>query len=85
MIFTYRLLKFVYLVLKPEIQLKVRPPKEGRNFFPLVRVLKINGHDPSGEDRVSFEHLTPVFPSEKFKLAERQSTISTRILICFRL
>jgi transcription termination factor Rho len=34
-------------------------------------------------DRVSFEHLTPVFPSEKFKLAERQSTISTRIIDLF--
>lgn len=62
----------------------VRPPKEGEKFFPLVRVLKINGHDPQVvRDRVSFEHLTPVFPSEKFKLAERQSTISTRIIDLF--
>ena len=62
----------------------VRPPKEGEKFFPLVRVLKINGHDPQVvRDRVSFEHLTPIFPSEKFKLAERQSTISTRIIDLF--
>jgi transcription termination factor Rho len=62
----------------------VRPPKEGEKFFPLVRVLKINGHDPQVvRDRVSFEHLTPVFPSQKFKLAERQSTISTRIIDLF--
>jgi transcription termination factor Rho len=62
----------------------VRPPKEGEKFFPLVRVLKINGHDPQVvRDRVSFEHLTPVFPTEKFKLAERQSTISTRIIDLF--
>jgi transcription termination factor Rho len=62
----------------------VRPPKEGEKFFPLVRVLKINGHDPQVvRDRVSFEHLTPVFPSDKFKLAERQSTISTRIIDLF--
>ena len=62
----------------------VRPPKEGEKFFPLVRVLKINGHDPQVvRDRVSFEHLTPVFPSEKFKLGERQSTISTRIIDLF--
>lgn len=62
----------------------VRPPKEGEKFFPLVRVLKINGHDPQVvRDRVSFEHLTPVFPSEKFKLTERQSTISTRIIDLF--
>jgi len=62
----------------------VRPPKEGEKFFPLVRVLKINGHDPQVvRDRVSFEHLTPVFPSEKFKLAEKQCTISTRIIDLF--
>ena len=62
----------------------VRPPKEGEKFFPLVRVLKINGHDPQVvRDRVSFEHLTPVFPSEKFKLAEKESTISTRIIDLF--
>ncbi|MBF0693609.1 MAG: transcription termination factor Rho [Flavobacterium sp.] len=62
----------------------VRPPKEGEKFFPLVKVLKINGHDPQVvRDRVSFEHLTPVFPTEKFKLADRQSTISTRIIDLF--
>jgi transcription termination factor Rho len=62
----------------------VRPPKEGEKFFPLVRVFKINGHDPQVvRDRVSFEHLTPVFPKEKFKLAEKQSTISTRIIDLF--
>lgn len=62
----------------------VRPPKEGEKFFPLVRILKINGHDPQVvRDRVSFEHLTPVFPSEKFRLAEKQSTISTRIIDLF--
>ncbi|WP_347070058.1 transcription termination factor Rho [Flavobacterium sp. WV_118_3] len=62
----------------------VRPPKEGEKYFPLVRVLKINGHDPQVvRDRVSFEHLTPLFPEEKFKLAEKQSTISTRIIDLF--
>jgi len=62
----------------------VRPPKEGEKFFPLVRILKINGHDPQVvRDRVSFEHLTPVFPSEKFRIAEKQSTISTRIIDLF--
>ena len=62
----------------------VRPPKEGEKFFPLVRVLKINGHDPQVvRDRVTFEHLTPVFPSEKFRLAEKESTISTRIIDLF--
>jgi transcription termination factor Rho len=62
----------------------VRPPKEGEKFFPLVKILKINGHDPQVvRDRVSFEHLTPVFPSEKFRIAEKQSTISTRIIDLF--
>ena len=62
----------------------VRPPKEGEKFFPLVRVLKINGHDPQVvRDRIAFEHLTPVFPTEKFKLAERQSNVSTRIIDLF--
>jgi transcription termination factor Rho len=62
----------------------VRPPKEGEKFFPLVKVLKINGHDPQVvRDRVSFEHLTPIFPKEKFNLAGRQSSISTRIIDLF--
>jgi transcription termination factor Rho len=62
----------------------VRPPKEGEKYFPLVRVLKINGHDPQVvRDRISFEHLTPVFPTEKFNLAEKQSTVSTRIIDLF--
>ncbi|MDK2771126.1 MAG: transcription termination factor Rho [Flavobacterium sp.] len=62
----------------------VRPPKEGEKYFPLVKVLKINGFDPQVvRDRISFEHLTPVFPKEKFNLAERGSTISTRIIDLF--
>jgi len=62
----------------------VRPPKEGEKYFPLVKVNKINGHDPQVvRDRISFEHLTPVFPSEKFNLADKQSTISTRIIDLF--
>ncbi|OYQ43346.1 transcription termination factor Rho [Flavobacterium cyanobacteriorum] len=62
----------------------VRPPKEGEKYFPLVKVLKINGHDPQVvRDRVSFEYLTPLFPEEKFNLADRQSTISTRIIDLF--
>ncbi len=62
----------------------VRPPKEGEKYFPLVKVLKINGHDPQVvRDRVSFEHLTQVFPTEKFRLAEKGSTLSTRIIDLF--
>ena len=62
----------------------VRPPKEGEKYFPLIKVNKINGQSPDVvRDRVSFEHLTPLFPQEKFNLAERQSTISTRIMDLF--
>ena len=49
-----------------------------------MKVLKINGHDPQVvRDRVSFEHLTPIFPQEKFNLAEKQATVSTRIIDLF--
>ncbi len=63
---------------------EVRPPKEGEKYFPLIKVSKINGLNPNVvRDRISFEHLTPLFPQEKFKLAEKQSTISTRIMDLF--
>lgn len=62
----------------------VRPPKEGEKYFPLIKVNKINGIDPQiVRDRVSFEHLTPLFPDERFRLAERQASISTRIIDLF--
>ena len=62
----------------------VRPPKEGEKYFPLIKVDKINGLDPKVvRDRVSFKHLTPLFPEEKFKLAEKQNTVSTRIIDLF--
>ena len=62
----------------------VRPPKEGEKYFPLIKVSKINGQDPNVvRDRVAFEHLTPLFPKDKFNIAERQSTISTRIMDLF--
>ena len=62
----------------------VRPPKEGEKYFPLIRVSKINGLNPNVvRDRVSFEHLTPLFPEEKFNLAGKNSTLSTRIIDLF--
>ncbi|SDS10468.1 transcription termination factor Rho [Formosa sp. Hel1_31_208] len=62
----------------------VRPPKEGEKYFPLIKVSKINGQNPNVvRDRVAFEHLTPLFPEEKFNLAEKQATISTRIMDLF--
>ena len=63
---------------------EVRPPKEGEKYFPLIKISKINGLNPHVvRDRVAFEHLTPLFPQEKFNIAERQSTISTRIIDMF--
>ena len=62
----------------------VRPPKEGEKYFPLIQVNKINGLDPKiVRDRVSFEHLTPLFPEEKFNLADKENTISTRVIDLF--
>ena len=62
----------------------VRPPKEGEKYFPLIRVSLINGLNPSiVRDRVAFEHLTPLFPNEKFNLAEKGSSTSTRIMDMF--
>ncbi len=63
---------------------EVRPPKEGEKYFPLIKVTKINGLNPNVvRDRVAFEHLTPLFPQQKFNIAEKQSTISTRIIDMF--
>lgn len=63
---------------------QIRPPKEGEKYFPLIKISKINGLDPQVvRDRISFEHLTPLFPKEKFNIADRQSTISTRIMDLF--
>lgn len=59
----------------------VRPPKEGEKYFALVKVESINGRLPSEvRDRVAFEHLTPLFPDEKLRLADNAVTYSTRII-----
>ena len=63
---------------------EVRPPKEGEKYFPLIKVNRINGQNPNVvRDRIAFEHLTPLFPQEKFNISEKQSTISTRIIDLF--
>lgn len=63
---------------------EVRPPKEGEKYFPLIKIKEINGRTPDFvRDRVAFEHLTPLFPDEKFRLAENNSTLSTRVLDLF--
>ena len=62
----------------------VRPPKEGEKYFPLIKVNKINGQNPNVvRDRIAFEHLTPLFPQEKFNISEKQPTLSTRIIDLF--
>ena len=63
---------------------KFKCPKTGEKYFPLINVLKINGRDPAiARDRVPFEHLTPLFPNEKFNLADKGSSLSTRIIDLF--
>lgn len=63
----------------------IRPPKEGEKYFPLIRVSSINGRPPEfTRDRVPFEHLTPLFPDEKFTLnSGKNDTLSTRIVDLF--
>ena len=64
----------------------VRPPHEGEKYFPLTSIEKINGREPAEvRDRVPFEHLTPLFPDEKFNLCgDRKTTnLSTRIVDLF--
>jgi transcription termination factor Rho len=62
----------------------IRPPKEGEKYFPLVRVEAINGRIPAEvRDRVPFDHLTPLFPSEKLSLFTDQGNYSTRIMDLF--
>ncbi len=63
----------------------IRPPKEGEKYFPLVKVDSINGRSPSYiRDRVPFQYLTPLFPTEKFTLTgHAQENMSTRIMDLF--
>ncbi len=66
------------------IQGSVRPPREGEKYYPLVRVELINGQDPIiVRDRVPFDHLTPLFPYEKLKLAPDGANYSTRVMDMF--
>ncbi|MBR2420046.1 MAG: transcription termination factor Rho [Rikenellaceae bacterium] len=63
----------------------IRPPKEGEKYFPLIKVLEINGLEPEYvRDRVQFEFLTPLFPCEKFNLTGNgHNTISNRVVDLF--
>lgn len=63
----------------------VRPPRDGEKYFPLIRVTSINGCDPSvARDRSPFEHLTPLFPDEKFTLCTGNGdSLSSRVVDLF--
>ena len=68
------------------VECHVRPPHEGEKYFPLTSIEKINGRNPSEvRDRIPFEHLTPIFPDEKFSLCgdPRTTNLSTRIVDLF--
>ncbi len=64
---------------------RIRPPKEGEKYFPLVKVEHINGRSPEiVRDRVNFDHLTPLFPEKKLKLTGHpQMTVTSRIIDLF--
>lgn len=64
----------------------IRPPKNGEKYFPLIKILDINGRKPAAvRDRIPFDHLTPLFPNEKFNIAatEGKSKLSSRIVDLF--
>ena len=68
------------------VECHVRPPHDGEKYFPLTSIDKINGRVPSEvRDRVPFEHLTPLFPDEKYMLCGNRATtnLSTRIVDLF--
>ncbi len=64
----------------------IRPPKEGEKYFPLIKVIEINGRNPEYiRDRVPFDYLTPLFPNEKFTLVKpgEKSNLSARVVDMF--
>ncbi|SET00026.1 transcription termination factor Rho [Prevotella sp. kh1p2] len=68
------------------VQCHVRPPHEGEKYFPLTSIDKINGRNPAEiRDRIPFEHLTPLFPDQKFTLCGEKKTtnLSTRVVDLF--
>ena len=67
------------------VEATIRPPREGEKYFPLSNVKRVNGRSLEYiRDRVAFEHLTPLFPDEKFDLTSgRSCTLSTRVVDMF--
>ena len=63
---------------------KIRPPRLGEKFYPLIDVVSVNGRSVEWvRDRVPFKFLTPLFPQERFKLSTRGGNISTRLMDLF--
>ncbi len=63
---------------------QIRPPKDGEKYFALLRIESVNGKTTEQiRDRVSFEHLTPLFPRERLNLSTKSNTYSTRMLDLF--
>ncbi len=63
---------------------QIRPPKDNEKYFPLIKVDGINGRKPEElRERIHFEHLTPLFPEEKFNITDNKATTSTRIIDLF--
>jgi len=77
-------IKLYGLITGDTIQGAIRPPREGEKYFPLIRVDKINGRDPNFvRDRVPFKFLTPLFPYERFHIADNNPNLSMRIMDLF--
>jgi len=63
---------------------QIRPPKDSEKYFPLIKIDEINGRKPEEiRDRIHFEHLTPLFPDEKFNITDKSASTSTRIIDLF--
>ena len=82
---TQQQIRFYGLKAGDTVKCTVRPPRDQEKYFPLVKVISINGYTPEEiRDRIPFEALTPLFPMEKFKLTGHpQETLSTRIIDLF--
>ena len=67
------------------VECTIRPPREGEKYFPMSNVVSVNGRQPGFiRDRVAFEHLTPLFPDEKFDLTSGKTcNLSTRVVDMF--
>ena len=81
---TSRQIKQFSLQTGDSVVAKVRPPKKGEKFYPLIDVVSVNGRSPEWvRDRIPFKFLTPLFPQERFNLATRGGNISTRLMDLF--